>query len=348
LFVRQNRRQILITGRFVCLLCLEEFIVGLLDQFRSIFGRSSRIEADKEEDGSNDRRVRPRKNPREGTRVLIVDDSHTIVEILKRFLVSIGCVTLEASDAKAGLELALTQKPELIFLDIVMPGINGFAALRALRKNSRTKAIPVIMMSGNEQATAQFFGSNIGADDFMKKPFSRSEVFVRIERLLDENHIPCRLPVVEQPAIHPVDVGQVPQTSHINLSAYTANPPQQQPLTPAAAPTTAAEPPAPPVLVQPLYIPDVLPVTPVQQQTVPPRQERASLPEQAEQPASQATPPVAPTQAELLAQLANLAQLAQTDPSALTALTALTAQLVAQSAPPSSPSPAADRQLRAS
>jgi twitching motility two-component system response regulator PilH len=54
------------------------------------------------------------------------------------------------------------------------------------------------MMSGNEQATEQFFGTRIGADDFMKKPFSRIEVFARIERLLDENLVPRRLPVLDK------------------------------------------------------------------------------------------------------------------------------------------------------
>ena len=86
-----------------------------------------------------------------------------------------------------------TEKPELIFLDIVLPRMNGFSALRHLRRDPATRDIPVIMISGNEQATEQFFGSAIGADDFMKKPFSRSEVFARIERLLDADLVPRRL-----------------------------------------------------------------------------------------------------------------------------------------------------------
>lgn len=70
--------------------------------------------------------------------------------------------------------------------------MNGFAALRALRRDGCTWQIPVIMMSGNEKATEQFFGTRIGADDFMKKPFSRLEVFSRIEQLLDEDLVPRR------------------------------------------------------------------------------------------------------------------------------------------------------------
>lgn len=139
-----------------------------------------------------ERRSRERVNAREGTRVLLIDDSPTIIAALKKFLRSAGYVTLEALDAETGLEIARTEAPELVFLDIVLPGMNGFAALRALRRDPQTRNIPIIMMSGNEQATEQFFGTRIGADDFMKKPFSRFEVFARIEPLLDEQLIPRR------------------------------------------------------------------------------------------------------------------------------------------------------------
>lgn len=139
-----------------------------------------------------ERRRKERVDAREGTSVLIIDDSKTIVTVLKRFLRSTGFETLEAFDAEAGLALLQEEQPELIFLDIMLPGMNGFAALRAIRRDPRTRHTPVIMMSGNEQAMEQFFGARIGADDFMKKPFSRQEVFFRIERLLDSDRVPRR------------------------------------------------------------------------------------------------------------------------------------------------------------
>jgi len=61
-----------------------------------------------------------------------------------------------------------------------------------LRRDPNTRDIPIVMISGNEQATEQFYAQRIGADDFMKKPFSRSEVFARIERLLDVDRVPKR------------------------------------------------------------------------------------------------------------------------------------------------------------
>jgi CheY-like chemotaxis protein len=140
-----------------------------------------------------DRRKVSRVNAREGTRILVIDDSPTIVALLKRMLAQNDYATLEAFDAETGLEMAFSELPDLIFLDIVLPGMDGFSALRALRRDPRTKGIPVVMISGNEQATEQFYVQRIGADDFMKKPFSRPEVFSRIERLLDPERVPRRM-----------------------------------------------------------------------------------------------------------------------------------------------------------
>ena len=142
--------------------------------------------------GGPERRERPRSVPRTGTTVLIVDDSTTIVAVLRKMLQQNGYETYEAYTAEDALEFARTMIPDLIFLDIVLPGMDGFAALRTLRREPATKQVPVIMISGNQQATEQFYVQRIGADDFMKKPFSRAEVFARIERLLDEEGIPRR------------------------------------------------------------------------------------------------------------------------------------------------------------
>jgi len=125
-------------------------------------------------------------------RVLVVDDSSTVVAMLGRMLRENGHVVLEAESAEKGIEIAQSEQPDLIFLDIVLPGMSGFSALRTLRRQRATNAIPVIMMSGNEQATEQFYAQRIGADDFMKKPFTRAEVFSRIENLLDISLLPRR------------------------------------------------------------------------------------------------------------------------------------------------------------
>lgn len=148
----------------------------------------------------SDRREKERRNALPGTRVLIIDDSATIVALIRRMLRQNEYTTLEAGDAERGIELACEQRPDLIFLDIVLPGMNGFAALRQLRRDPITRDIPIIMISGNEQATEEFYVHRIGADDFMKKPFSRAEIFARIERLLDDEGVPRRVATATAPA----------------------------------------------------------------------------------------------------------------------------------------------------
>lgn len=164
--------------------------MDILGFFKRLFGLHSGTDETRE--SASQRRGKPRLNARGGMRVLVVDDSVTIVAVLRRMLEQNGYLVLEALDAEKGVEIANADRPDLIFLDIVLPGMSGFAALRQLRREMATRDIPIIMMSGNEQATEEFYAQRIGADDFMKKPFSRAEVFARIEGLLDDSLLPKR------------------------------------------------------------------------------------------------------------------------------------------------------------
>lgn len=141
---------------------------------------------------NHERRSRHRINARPGTRVLIIDDSVAVIGGLRRLMRQNQMDPIEAIGGERGLELAFSERPELIFLAVVMPGLNGFNTLRALRRDERTRDVPVIMMSGNAQATEAAYLRRIGADDFMIKPFSRGDVFRRIERLLDRSLVPRR------------------------------------------------------------------------------------------------------------------------------------------------------------
>jgi len=175
--------------------------MSLINRFRTIVGSKQEKPAEPPPaEAWADRRKRKRTNAREGTRVLIVDDSPTIVAALRKILRSAKYEVLEAGDAETGLEILRTQGVDLVFLDIVLPAMNGFAALRVMRRDARLAPIPVIMISGNEQATEQFYANRIGADDFMKKPFSRYEVFARIEQLLDAERVPQRKAAQAAPA----------------------------------------------------------------------------------------------------------------------------------------------------
>ncbi len=131
---------------------------------------------------ARERRTMPRE-ALDGLRVLVVDDSATVLAIIRKMLQQNGCTVVEAVDAETGLEHAFADPPDLILLDIVLPGMSGFVALRLLRKNPQTRDVPVIMISGNKQATEEYYVQRIGADDFMTKPFTRAELFERVQRV---------------------------------------------------------------------------------------------------------------------------------------------------------------------
>lgn len=186
-----------------------------------------------------ERRNRKRLNSHKGRRILIIDDSPTIIAALKKILVSAGCVTFEAENAEAGLELLRKEMPDLVFLDIVLPGMNGFAALRLMRRDPQTQNIPVIMISGNEQATEQFYAKRIGADDFMKKPFSRHEVFARIESLVDAGKL-VRLKATDPAPKSSSTTGPL-SVSRVTSQPATSAPPAAKAAKPVEAPAIVAE-----------------------------------------------------------------------------------------------------------
>ncbi|MDW2982199.1 response regulator [Rhodanobacter sp. KK11] len=142
--------------------------------------------------GAVEQRVEPQAAL--GTRMLVVDDSPTICAVLGKMLRQDGYAVLKATDGKEAIELARNERPALIFLDIVMPGMNGFAVLRALRHDPLTRDIPIVMISGNPQATEQFYVQRFGADDFMQKPFDRDEVYLRIGQLVRCGRLDGRQP----------------------------------------------------------------------------------------------------------------------------------------------------------
>ncbi len=173
--------------------------MGIFRQIKSILNSHDLPAAENPAIATMTERRRQKRRVHRGRRVLIIDDSPTIVAALGKALRSAGCIILEALDAEQGIALARREKPDLIFLDIVLPGMNGFAALRQIRRDPGTKTIPVIMISGNEQAIEQYYAKRIGADDFMKKPFSRHEIFSRTDALV----VSGRLPPLEMSATAP-------------------------------------------------------------------------------------------------------------------------------------------------
>ena len=116
--------------------------------------------------------------------VLVVDDERPIVEILKFNLEKNGYRVLTAFDGAAGLELALSGKPDLILLDLMLPKMDGFDVCKELRKTSN---VPILMLTAKDDELDKVLGLELGADDYITKPFGIREVLARVKRNLTHN-----------------------------------------------------------------------------------------------------------------------------------------------------------------
>lgn len=114
-----------------------------------------------------------------GKKVLIVEDEQNIVDILSFNLGRDGYDTLEAYDGPTGLQLALEENPDLILLDLMLPGMDGFDVCRKIRESG--SAIPIIMLTAREEETDKVLGLELGADDYITKPFSMRELLARVK-----------------------------------------------------------------------------------------------------------------------------------------------------------------------
>src|SRR5205823_9160571 len=124
--------------------------------------------------------TRPTPNGSTG-RVLVVEDDEGIREMLKYNLSTAGFTVQEASDGASGLRSARTARPDLILLDLMLPGMSGFDFCRALRKSSR---VPIIMITAKDAEIDKIVGLELGADDYITKPFSVREVLARVNAVL--------------------------------------------------------------------------------------------------------------------------------------------------------------------
>lgn len=106
--------------------------------------------------------------------------------MFKRVLEKLGLDVDIATDGATGVAKAVEQKPDLILMDIVMPGVNGFQATRELRDNQITAGIPVIMVTTKHQETDRIWGLRQGAVDYLVKPVSRKELVSRVQAALTE------------------------------------------------------------------------------------------------------------------------------------------------------------------
>ncbi|MBT4837215.1 MAG: response regulator [Methylococcales bacterium] len=120
-------------------------------------------------------------------RVLIVDDSPTETHVLKSILEKNGYGALSAANGEEGIETAKKEQPDLILMDVVMPGLNGYQATRRLSRDPLTASIPVIIVTTKNQETDKVWGLRQGAKGYIVKPVSEVELITRIKMVLTQD-----------------------------------------------------------------------------------------------------------------------------------------------------------------
>ncbi|MFZ0035196.1 MAG: response regulator transcription factor [Sedimentisphaerales bacterium] len=133
-------------------------------------------------------------------KILIVEDDRDIVEMVEYNLKQEGYETIHAFNGEKGIELAGKEKPDLIILDLMLPAIDGFEVCKALKQQHSTAHIPIIILSAKSRETDKVVGLELGADDYVTKPFSPRELLARVKAVLRRHR--------EQPA-EEIKVGQI-------------------------------------------------------------------------------------------------------------------------------------------
>ena len=117
-------------------------------------------------------------------KVMIVDDSPTEVHVLQTMLTKNGHQVVVATTGEEGVEMAKSEMPDLILMDVVMPGMNGFQATRAISKDPETAHIPIIIVTTKDQETDRVWGMRQGAKDYITKPVDETILIEKINSIL--------------------------------------------------------------------------------------------------------------------------------------------------------------------
>lgn len=135
-------------------------------------------------------------------KVLVVDDEQPILELVKYNLERDGFQVLVATDGNTGLALAKRENPDLVVLDVMLPGMDGLSVCRTLHQDQATRSIPIIMLSARGEEVDKVLGLEMGADDYLTKPFSPRELVARVKARLRRQ---------------PTDSGMVEESGRINV-----------------------------------------------------------------------------------------------------------------------------------
>ena len=137
------------------------------------------------------------------SRVLVVEDDPDIAELVARYLEKAGYTTARVSSGRDALDAVRAKAPDLIVLDVMLPHVDGLEVCRLLRANDHTASIPIIMLTARAEESERIVGLEMGADDYLAKPFSPNELVARVRALLR------RAQRVEAPSGRPLSLGAI-------------------------------------------------------------------------------------------------------------------------------------------
>lgn len=144
--------------------------------------------------------------------ILIIEDEKDIVKMLEYNLGKEGFKALSAREGETALELVDREHPDLILLDLMLPGIDGLEVCKALKEEKGTASIPIIMLTAKSQESDKVIGLELGADDYMTKPFSPRELIARIKAVLRRIKEKDKLPEVFKIGELAVDLSKIRAT----------------------------------------------------------------------------------------------------------------------------------------
>ena len=116
--------------------------------------------------------------------ILIVDDEEIIISCIQTFLDGLGYEFISATSGQQALDVLSSQSVDLVLLDVMMPGLDGFAVCKRIKENPRTKNIPVLMVTALKEIEDRIMSMEVGADDFLPKPLEETELQIRVKSLL--------------------------------------------------------------------------------------------------------------------------------------------------------------------
>jgi len=122
-------------------------------------------------------------------KVLVVEDDAAVLRNVRKLLTFEGYEVLAAAGGREGLEVASRESPDIVVCDIMMPGIDGLEVARTLRGNPRTARIPIIFLTARTDRDSQRAGMNLGAEDYLTKPFTADELLSSIQTRLDHQRL---------------------------------------------------------------------------------------------------------------------------------------------------------------